>query len=79
MVYLKEMVNSRQRCAKFRIRWKGPYEVIGRLSDLKYLVKLSRTKEIVVNVNKIKKVFSTDRFTTDDQATEYAQKNRGQT
>ena len=25
MVYLKKMVNSRQKCAKFRIRWKGPY------------------------------------------------------
>jgi hypothetical protein len=53
MVYLKEMVNSKQKCAIFRIRWKGPYEVIRRLSDLNYLVKLSRTKEIV-NVNKMK-------------------------
>jgi len=57
MVYLKEMVNSRQTCAKFRIRWKGPYEVIRRLSDLNYLVKLSRTKEIVANVNKMKRCF----------------------
>jgi len=57
MVYLKEMMNSRQKCAKFRVRWKGPYEVIRRLSDLNYLVKLSRTKEIVVNVNKMKKCF----------------------
>ena len=53
MVYLKEMMNSRKKCAKFRIRWKGPYEVIRRLSDLNYLVKLSRTKEIVVNMNKM--------------------------
>jgi hypothetical protein len=50
-------VNSRQKCAKFRVRWKGPYEVIRRLSNLNYLVKLSRTKEIVVNVNKMKKCF----------------------
>jgi len=57
VVYLKEMVNSRQKCGKFRIRWKGPYEVIRRLSDLNYLVKLSRTKEIVVSVNKTKKCF----------------------
>jgi hypothetical protein len=56
-VYLKEMVNSRQKCAKFRIRWKGPYEVIRCLSDLNYLAKLSRTKEIVVNVNKMMKCF----------------------
>jgi len=53
MVYLKEMVNSRQKCKKFRIRWKGPCEVIRRLSDLNCFVKLSRTKEIV-NVNKMK-------------------------
>jgi len=57
MVYLKEMVNRRKKCAKFRMRWKGPYEVIWRLSDLNYLVKLSRAKEIVVNVNKMKKCF----------------------
>jgi hypothetical protein len=57
MVYLKEMVNSKRRCAKFRTKWKGPYEVIRCLSDLNYLVKLSRTKEIVVNVNKMKRCF----------------------
>jgi hypothetical protein len=57
MVYLKEMMNGRRKCAKFRIRWKGPYEVIWRLSDLNYLVKLSRAKEIVVKVNKMKKCF----------------------
>ena len=57
MVYLKEMMNSRQKCAKFRVRWKGPYEVMQRMSDLNYLVKLSRTKEVVVNVNKMKKCF----------------------
>jgi hypothetical protein len=51
------MVKSRQKCAKFRVRWKGPYEVMQRLSDLNYLVKLSKTKEIVVNVNKMKKCF----------------------
>ena len=50
MVYLKEVMNSRQKCAKFRVRWKGPYEVMRRLSDSNCLVKLSRTKEIVVNV-----------------------------
>jgi type IV secretory pathway VirB9-like protein len=56
-VYLKEMVNNKKRCAIFRIRWKGPYEVIRRLSDLNYMVKLSRSKEIVVNVNNMKKCF----------------------
>jgi hypothetical protein len=56
LVYLKEMVN-RRRGAKFKTRWKGPYEVIRRLSDLNYLIKLSRAKEIVVNLNKMKRCF----------------------
>jgi len=57
MEYLKEMVNRRKKCAKFRMRWKGPYKVNRRLSDLNCLVKLSKTKEIVVNENKTKKCF----------------------
>jgi hypothetical protein len=56
MVYLKEM-NLKKRGAKFKTKWKGPYEVIRRLSDLNYLVKMSRSKEIVVNVNKMKSCF----------------------
>ena len=51
------MMIRKQRCSKFRIRWRGPYEVIRRLSDLNYLAKFSRNKEIVVNVNKMKKCF----------------------
>jgi hypothetical protein len=71
MVYLKEIVNSRRKCAKFRVRWKGLYEVMRRLSDLNYLVKLSRTKEIVINVNKTKKCFrqTTLRPTTQQRST----------
>jgi hypothetical protein len=53
MVYLKEMVNSRQKARNLESGGK----VIRRLSDLNYLVKLSRTKEIVVNVDKMKKCF----------------------
>jgi hypothetical protein len=55
-VYLRERVNSKWRCPKFRIG-KGLYEVIWHLSDLNYLMKLSRTKEIVVNVNRMKRCF----------------------
>ena len=49
-----EMVKSKQKCVKFRIRWKGGYEVIRCFSDINYLVKLARTEEIVVNLNKMK-------------------------
>jgi hypothetical protein len=55
MVYLREMVRRKRECPKFRIRWKGPYTVIKRLSDLNYLVRVKRGKEIVVNLNKMKR------------------------
>ncbi|KDR10042.1 hypothetical protein L798_00308 [Zootermopsis nevadensis] len=54
MVYLKQMNKGRQTCLKFRTRWKGPYEVVRRLSDLNYVVRLPEGREIVVNVNKMK-------------------------
>jgi hypothetical protein len=57
MIYLHEMIKGKGGCPKFRIRWRGPYEVIRRLSDLNYLVRVTRNKEIVVNVNKMKKYF----------------------
>ena len=47
-------MDSRKTCAKCRIRWESPFEVIRRLSGLNYLVKLSRNKEIFVNANKMK-------------------------
>jgi hypothetical protein len=57
LIYLREMAKSKRGCPKFRIRWKGPYEVMRCLSDLHYRVKLSRGKEIVFNVNKMKRCF----------------------
>jgi hypothetical protein len=54
-IYLREMVKSKRGASKFRLRWKGPYEVVRRLSDLNYLIKVTGNKEIVVNVNKMKK------------------------
>jgi hypothetical protein len=54
IVYIREMVRRKRECPKFRVKWKGPFTVIRRLSDLNYLVKVRRNKEIVVNVNKMK-------------------------
>jgi hypothetical protein len=54
-VYLRQMSMVKRGCPKFRLRWRGPYEVIRRLSDLNYLVRVSQRKELVVNVNKMKK------------------------
>jgi hypothetical protein len=54
MVYLREMTRRKRDCPKFRLRWKGPFEVL-RLSDLNYLVSVARYKDVVVNVNKMKR------------------------
>jgi hypothetical protein len=48
------MSRVKRGCPKFRLRWRGPYEVIRRLSGLNYLVRVSRKKELVLNVNKMK-------------------------
>jgi hypothetical protein len=54
MVYLRQMSMGKQGCPKFRLRWRGPYEVIQRFSDLNYLI-IPWNKEFVVNVNKMEK------------------------
>jgi hypothetical protein len=54
-VYHRQMSRVKRGCPKFRLKWRGPYEVTRRLSDLNYLVQVSRRKELVVNVNKMKK------------------------
>jgi hypothetical protein len=57
MIYLREMSKGKHGCPKFRLRWKGPYELTRRLSDLNYLVRIARNKEVIVNVSKTKKCF----------------------
>jgi hypothetical protein len=41
IVYLREMTKGKRGCPKIRLRWKGPYEVLRRLSDFNYLVKIT--------------------------------------
>jgi hypothetical protein len=54
VVYLRELIKGKRGCRKFRLRCKGPCEVLQRLSDLNYLIRIVRNKEVVVNVNKMK-------------------------
>jgi hypothetical protein len=54
MVYLRQMSRVKRGCPKFRLRWRGPYEVRRRLSGLSYSVRVSRKKVLVANVNKMK-------------------------
>lgn len=48
MVYLREMIKGKRGCPKSRLRWKGPYEVLRGLSDLNYVIRIARNKEIMV-------------------------------
>jgi hypothetical protein len=38
MICLRQMVRGSHGCPKFRLSWRGPYDVIRRLSDWNYLV-----------------------------------------
>jgi hypothetical protein len=57
MDYLRQMTKRKRGCQKFRLRWKGPFEVVKRLSHLNYLVKVTRNKEMVININKMKRCY----------------------
>jgi transposase InsO family protein len=59
-VYVKEMSLTRKQSSKFRVRWKGPYRVLRRLSDLTYLIKIGPSKEKVININRMKRCKSID-------------------
>jgi hypothetical protein len=41
VVYLREMTKGKRGCPKFRVKWKSPFEVLRRLSDLNYCTVLA--------------------------------------
>jgi transposase InsO family protein len=53
-IYLKEMAIGPGKSKKFRGRWRGPFEVIKRLSDWNYQIRMKPGKDVVVNVNRMK-------------------------
>jgi hypothetical protein len=54
-VYLKEMAVGVGKSRKFRNRWRGPYLITKRFSDLNYQIQLNPGKHVTVNVNRLKK------------------------
>jgi hypothetical protein len=52
------MIRGKHSCPKFRLGWSGPYELVRRLSDWNYLLRVSRNKDLVVNVNKMNKCWA---------------------
>jgi hypothetical protein len=56
-VYLKEMTVGVGKSKKFRSRWRGPYLVTKRFSDLNYQILVKPGKYMTVNVNRMKKCY----------------------
>jgi len=54
-VYLKGMVIGAGKSKNFRTRWRGPYLVTKRLSDLNYQTQITPGKLAIVNVNRLKR------------------------
>jgi hypothetical protein len=54
-IYLKEMTVGVGKSKKFRTRWRGPYLITKRFSDLKYQIQIKPGKYSTLNVNRMKK------------------------
>jgi len=54
-IYLKEMTIGVGKSKKFRNKWRGPYLITRRFSDLNYQIQLKPGKFTTVNVNRMKK------------------------
>jgi hypothetical protein len=54
-IYLKEMVVGVGKSKKFRSRWRGPYLITKRFSNLNYQIQIGPGKHVTVNVNRLKR------------------------
>ena len=54
-IYLKEMTVGVRKSKKFHNKWRGPYLITRRFSDLNYQIQLKPGKFTTVNVNRMKK------------------------
>jgi len=54
-VYLQEMAIGAGKSKKIRNRWRGPYLITRRLSDLIYQIQIKPRKCVVVNVKRLKR------------------------
>jgi hypothetical protein len=62
-LYLKEMAVGAGKSKKFRSRWRGPYLIMKRFSDLNYQIQIKPGKHITVNVNRLKRCHGPPRET----------------
>jgi len=56
-VYLKEMAVGVGKSKKFRTRWRGPYLITKRLSDLNYQFQIKPCKLAIMNINRLKRCY----------------------
>jgi hypothetical protein len=56
-VYLKEMAVGAGKSKMFCTRWRGPYLITKRLSDLNYQIEIKPGKLAIVNINRLKRCY----------------------
>ena len=56
-VYLKEMAVGFGKSKTFRTRWRGPYLITKRFSDLNYQIQIKPGKLVIVNINRLKRCY----------------------
>jgi hypothetical protein len=68
-VCLKEMAVGVGKSKKVRNRWRGPYLITKRLSDLNYQIQIKPGKHVTVNVNRLKRCYDPPKRRKDRQGT----------
>jgi hypothetical protein len=68
-VYLKEMAIGAGKSKKFRERWRGPFLIIQRYSDLNYQIRIKPGKIATVNITRLKKCHDPSRSKKDGKRT----------
>ena len=61
LVYVHDPTYKRGKAKKFSYQYKGPFEIVHRISPLIYKVKLTDGTCIVVHINRLKKAYSQER------------------
>jgi len=61
LVYVHDPIYKRGKAKKFSHKYKGPFEVVGRISPLIYKVKLTDGASAIVRINRLKRAYGQNR------------------
>jgi hypothetical protein len=78
-VFLYSPVIKPGRSAKFRRCWSGPWKVLRRKSELTYAIVNKLGKEMTVHVNRLKKAYNVEGWSTDSKVTRQRRPKRQET